>query len=230
MFSAIIFSMFQGAFAAEFNNESEAGIAVAAGNTESQNYNLKQSNSYQVGADTFKFDGRFLNAFADKEESARYLSGSLRYERSLNDMFSIYVSQGFESDKFAGYYLRHLNDVGGKYNFVKTETFYWLFEAGYRYTNEKFNDGKHEYKNSIRTYTETEKKWNPNVSTKYYVEYIPNLKMGKDYQINTELSLSAALTSVFSIKSAYLLRYDHLPAIGSATTDTLLTTALVAKF
>ena len=219
------------AFSAEITNESEAGIAVASGNTKSKNYNVKQSNAYTFDANTMKFDARYLNSYSNNDESARYIFAGLRYERSLSESFSLFVGQGLESDKFAGYYLRHSSDIGIKYNIIKAETFYWLVEGGYRYTNEKLNTGVHGYKNTIRTYTELEKKWNPSVSTKYFVEYLPNIKESKDYQINTELSLSAALTNVFSIKSAYLLRYDHMPAATASTkTDTLLTTALVAKF
>lgn len=228
---ALMATMLQTAFAADFTNESEAGIAVAAGNTKSKNYNAKQSNSYKFDANVLKFDARYLNSYSNNNESARYIFGGLRYERNLSDHFSLFVAQGFESDKFAGFYLRQLTDIGAKYNIIKEEMFYWLVEAGYRYTNEKLNNGSHDYKNSVRTYTELEKKWNPSVSTKYFLEYVPNMKVGKDYQINTELSVSAALTSIFSIKSAYLLRYDHLPAATATTrTDTLLTTALVAKF
>ena len=218
-------------FAAEFTNESEAGVAVAAGNTKSKNYNVKQANAYSFDENVFKLDARYLNSYSNNDESARYIFAGLRYERNLNESFSLFVGQGLESDKFAGYHLRHSSDIGLKYNIIKTETFYWLAEVGYRYTNEKLNNGTHDYKNSIRTYTEVEKKWNPSVSTKYYIEYLPNIKEGKDYQINTEASVSAVLTSVFSIKSAYLLRYDNIPAATAVTkTDTLLTTALVAKF
>lgn len=227
----LVATMLSSAFAADFTNESEAGIAVAAGNTKSKNYNVKQANAYKFDANIFKFDARYLNAYSNDNESARYIFGGLRYERELSDRFSLFVGQGFESDKFAGYHLRHSSDIGVKYFIIKEEMFYWLAEAGYRYTNEKLNDGSHNYINSLRAYTELEKKWNPSVSTKYFLEYLPNIKEGKDYQINTELSVSAALTSIFSIKSAYLLRYDHLPAATATTkTDTLLTTALVAKF
>jgi putative salt-induced outer membrane protein len=217
--------------AAEFKNESEAGVTVATGNTKTKNYNIKQSNSYEFDENVLKFDARYLSAFSNNEESARYLLGQVRYERILSNYFSVYLSQGVESDKFAGFEQRHISDIGGQYNLYKLPNFTWLFELGYRYTDEKWNNGSHEYKSSIRTYTELEKKWNPNVSTKYFLEYVPNLKQGKDYEINTELSVSAALTNVFSIKTTYLLRYDHDPAEGAEVrTDTLLTTALVAKF
>lgn len=235
-FFALLFTFCQSTFALEaveskITNESEAGVALASGNTKSKNYNVKQANAYKFDANVLKFNARFLNSFANDVESARYLFGSLRYERELSDKLSVYLSQGFESDKFAGYYLRELSDIGLKYNIIKEEMFYWLAEAGYRYTNEKLNNGTHDYKNSLRAYTEVEKKWNPSVSSKYFLEYLPSIQESKDYQINTELSVSAALTNVFSIKSAYLLRYDHLPAPTSTTkTDTLLTTALVAKF
>ncbi len=223
--------LFSQVFAADFTNESEAGVAVANGNTKSQTYNLKQENSLKFDANVFKFKARFLNTYSNNDESARYILGSLRYERELNEKFSLFVEEGLESDKFAGFELRHNNDLGAKYNITKVENFYWFVEAGYRYVNEKLNNGSHVYKNSLRGYTETEKKWTETISTKYFLEYIPNLKEGKDYQINTELSVSAALSTMFSIKTAFLLRYDHLPAPGTTTkTETLLTTALVAKF
>lgn len=230
-FALLMTTLSLNSFAADFTNESEAGIAVASGNTKSKTYNVKQENSYKFDANVLKFKARFLNTFSNDVESARYILGSLRYERELNERFSLFVEEGLESDKFAGYYLRHNNDIGGKYNIYKVENFYWFVEAGYRYVNEKLNNDSHIYKNSLRAYTETEKKWTETVSTKYFLEYLPNLKESKDYQINTELSVSAALSTMFSIKTAYLLRYDHLPAPGTSTkTDTLLTTALVAKF
>lgn len=223
--------LFSNTFAADFTNESEAGIAVASGNTDSKTYNIKQMNSYKFDANLLKLEARFLNTFSNDVESARYILGSLRYERALSEHFSLFVSEGLESDKFAGYKFRHNNDIGAKYFIYKIENFNWFAEAGYRYVNEKLNSGVHDYKNTLRAYTETEKKWTETVSTKYFIEYLPNLKEGKDYQINTELSVAAAISSIFSIKTAYLLRYDHLPAPGTTnTTDTLLTTALVAKF
>lgn len=231
LFSLITLAMTTSAIAADFSNESEAGIAVATGNSKSKNYNLKQDNTLKVDANVFKFSGRYLNAYADDKESARYLFGGLRYERELTTDFSVYVGQGLESDKFSGYDRRHLNDIGAKYKLITTETIAWFVEAGYRYTDEKLTNGSKDYRNSLRAFTQVEKKWNPSVSTKYWVEYVPNLDNSKDYEINTEVSVSAALSSIFSIKSAYLLKYDRVPAAGASTrTDTLLTTALVAKF
>lgn len=216
---------------AELSNESEVGITVAKGNTDTQNYNIKQGNKLTMGKSLYALTGRFLNGFSQGTENARYLSGNLRYERSLDNRVSVFIAQGLESDKYAGYYLRYLTDAGLKYHFYKQEPFIWFIEAGYRYTDEKRMNGQHDYQNSLRGYTELEKYWSEGVSTKYTLEYVPQLSESKDYLINTELSVSAALTEIFSIKSGYLLRYDNFPVPGIGTkTDTLLTTALVAKF
>lgn len=217
--------------ASELFNESEFGISVANGNTENKNYNIKQSNTFNSDLSTYKFMGRFLNAFSQGRENARYLAANLRYERSLNGRVSLFVGQGLESDKFAGYDRRHHSDIGAIYHFYKERPLIWFLEAGYRYTNEKRLNGSHDYQNSLRGYTEFEKFWNEAFSTKYTLEYVPQLSESKDYLINTELSVTATLTEVFSLRSGYLLRYDNLPAPSAGTkTDTLLSTALVAKF
>lgn len=231
LMSLILLLTLSVAYAADLTNESELGIAVASGNSESKNYNFKQENKFSFGENMFKFNARYLNTYADEKESARYLLGALRYERELSNRFSVYAGQMLESDKFSGYDLRHSSDAGFKYFIKKEDTFYWTAELGYRYTNEKQVSGAHAYRNQLRTYTEMEKKWSPTVSTKYYLEYLPNLDDTKDYEINSEASISAALNNVFSIKTAYLLRYDRVPPPTAATrTDTLFTTALVAKF
>lgn len=231
LLGALFVLMLNAANAATLTNESELGVAVASGNSQSKNYNFKQENKYSFDENMFKFNARYLNAYADGKESARYLLGSLRYERELSSRLSIYVGQMFESDKFSGYDLRHSSDLGLKYFIMKEDTFYWTAEAGYRYTNEKQVSGAHAYRNQLRTYTEAEKKWTPTFSTKYWLEYLPNLDESSDYEINSELSVAAAINSVFSIKTGYLLRYDRQPPPSAVTrTDTLFTTALVAKF
>lgn len=118
-----------------------------------------------------------------------------------------------------------------KYRLIKEEKFLWDLEAGHRYVVEKPRLENDKKSHRVRGYTEANKTWSEGVAAKLWFEYLPNLSTGSDYQINSEISISAALNNIFAIKSAYLLRYDPLPNIGAtATTDKLLTTSLVAKF
>lgn len=214
-----------------FHNESEAGVVITTGNSKSQSYNFKQMSSYEFTGNVVKFNGRYLGTQSNGLESARSWSLGLRYERILSDKLSIFASETLESDVFAGYVQRYNTDVGGKYELMKQDDFNWFAEAGYRYTAEHRLIAPDANSHFIRLYTEANKKWNESVSTRLWVEGLPNLTTSDAYQLNTELSLSAVLTSIFSLKTAYAIKYNHLPAPGVLeNTDSQFTTALVARF
>ncbi len=216
---------------AQITNESEAGLASANGNTKTQTFNFKQSNTYTWRDNVLAFKGRYLNAKAGGVETARYLDSGLRYERKLTAHRNIFVGETYQQDKFANYQNRYITDIGGKQFFMQSEETKFFGELGYRYMKEERFIGRSVTSNYGRAYTEWENKWNENFSTKYWVEYLPNFTEPNDWQANTELSLSVVMTKILSLKSGVLVRYDHLPAPGIAyKEDTLVTTAFVAKF
>ncbi len=230
-FLILVLVLISGIAHAQLTNESEAGIASANGNTKTQTYTFKQLNDYKWHRNVVSFKSRYLNAKANGVETARYFMLGLRYEKQLSDHFGLFLGETFEKDKFAGIDKRLITDFGGKYRFIETEMTKFFSELGYRYMHEERLDNSRVYSNYGRVYTEWEHKWNLNFSTKYWAEYLPNFTVNKDWQFNSELSMSAVLSSVFSLKSGILLRYDHAPAPGILyNTDTLFTTALVAKF
>lgn len=216
---------------AQLTNESEVGIAAANGNTKTQTYNIKQLNDYKWEQKTIGFRSRYLNAKANGVETARYFMAGLRFEQKTTDYISLFIGETFEKDKFANIDQRFMTDIGGKYIAVDTEKTKFISELGYRYMHEDRLDNTSAYSNYGRLYTEWEHKWNQNFSTRYWAEYLPNISEPNDWQFNEEFSMSAVLSSVFSLKTGILLRYDHLPAPGVLyKTDTLFTTSLVAKF
>jgi putative salt-induced outer membrane protein len=214
-----------------FHNDSEAGVVIASGNSNAQTYNLSQNNAYGWDVkNLFKFNSKFLETTSGGQETAKYWILGLRYERVIDGDFSAFLGQGLESDPFSGYNQRYLTDVGGKYFIYKEETFYWDTEAGYRHSVENRLSGQVN-ESFIRLFTEANRSWTKTFSTKLWVEYLPNLTVSSDYQFNTELSTSALINDVFSIKSAYLLKYRNtLITPATSNTDRQFTTALVAKF
>jgi putative salt-induced outer membrane protein len=230
-FFALFLLLISGISHAQLTNESELGIASANGNTRTQTYAFKQLNDYKWEKNVASFKSRYLNASANGVETARYFMLGLRYEKELSNHFGIFLGETFEKDKFAGIDKRLMTDLGGKYRFIETETMKFFSELGYRYMHEDRLDDSKAFSNYGRVYTEWEHKWNTNFSTKYWAEYLPNFTDNKDWLFNSELSMAAVLNNVFSLKSGILLRYDHSPAPGVLyETDTLFTTALVAKF
>lgn len=211
-------------------NESEAGVVITGGNSQVSTISFKQLNSYQWSSNTAKFNGGYLRSSTAGTETALRWNGGLRYERALSDNYSLFAGQGVESDKFQNLLQRYTTDLGGKYIFIKKEELNWFAEAGYRFQRDNYVSFFKNF-NYARIYTEAVKAFNKSVSAKLWVEYLPNITTWQDYQINGELSLSAVLSEVFSLKTGYLLRFDNMPAPGVAfKTDSTFTTALVAKY
>ncbi len=216
---------------AQFTNESELGVASANGNTKTQTFTFKQLNDYKWERNVLGLRSRYLNASANGVETARFFMLGMKYELEVSNRFGFFIGETLEKDKFANIDRRLITDAGGKYRFIDTDSTKFFSELGYRYMDEQRLDETSAYSNYGRFYTEWSNNWNTNFSTKYWVEYLPNFTVDTDWQLNTELSLTAILNSVFSLKSGVLVRYDHAPAPGIVyKTDTLFTTSLVAKF
>lgn len=213
-----------------WKNESQAGIVLVSGNTETSTLNAGQVTTYGFDRNVLKLTAAYLYQKSGTIISAKSWSLGIRYDRYLSDVHSLFIAQTVEGDRFKGIDQRWNTDIGTKYIFVKDDTFTWFGEAGYRYTKENAILASRTL-HYARAYTELEKKWNASVSSKYWLEFLPNFTESTDWQANAELSLSAVLTSVFSVKSAYLIKFDNqVNAPGLVKTDKVFTTSLVAKF
>jgi putative salt-induced outer membrane protein len=213
-----------------FSDESSAGVVLTSGNTSTSTVNLAQKNVNILGLNVYKFDASYLRASNTGDVQALQWSVGVRYERELSKEFNLYVAETANGDRFQGIDQRYNSDIGAKYFFQKTEKLNWFSEAGYRFTRENYPYGFKNL-NFIRLYNEIENTWRKGVSAKWWVDFLPNITDSRGYQFNTEISILVALSDIFSLKSAYELRYYNEPPIGVLhTTDTTFTTSLVAKF
>jgi putative salt-induced outer membrane protein len=155
----------------------------------------------------------------------------LRYERAFSETWSLFLAQGVESDRFAGFMQKYNSDLGAKHFFRKAAALTWFGELGYRYSRERLLDSSHDNKQQARVYTEAQRAWNEAVSSKLWLEYLPNFTRWGDWELNGELSTSAALNSVLAMKVAYLAKFNHEPNPPARhQLDSLVTTSLVARY
>lgn len=222
---------------AKISNESRLGVVVSSGNSKVQNYSLGHSTAVEWASDALKLSARALKSTASGVTSAENYELGLRYERVLSTRFNIFLGQSLKSDAFAGFDKKHNTDLGGKYYFVKeTQTaaadkdLNAFAELGYRFTKTQFDLAASTTSHSLRAYLEAEKFWNASFSSKISAEFVPSLSESSDWLLNSEISVSAAINSIFSLQSGILIQFDHLPAAGKEKTDTLFTTGLNAKF
>lgn len=228
---AFVFSIFNQALAGDaWKNESQAGVVMTTGNTDTSTLSFGEMTSYQFSENLLKFTAAYLYQKSGDVVSGKSWNLGLRYERSLSEKFSVFTGETIEGNLFSGVNQRYSTDVGGKAFILKEEGTTWLAEAGYRYTKENLVALQRSL-HYARLYSEVEHRLNPTVSAKYWLEYLPNFSISEDWQMNTELSLSASVSSFFSVKSAYLVKYDNqINAVGLLKTDRAFTTSLVAKF
>lgn len=214
-----------------WKNESELSAVLVNGNTESQSTSFKQNTSYTFSHNTIVAKGRYLSTQTNGTITANAWDASGRYERAISNYWSLFMSYGAEADRFAGYVQRDNWDIGGKYFFIKKENRELIGEAGYRNTHTYSTTGENKYENFGRLFSQYTQKISATAEGKFWIEYLPNFTNSDAYLINAEPSVSAALSSVFSVKMSYLLKYQGVvPAGFTENLDTTYSTALVANW
>lgn len=226
----LLFLLSTTAIAGEWKSEDEAGVIISTGNSRTQSLSAKEKTTYEWSLNTLDSKASYLESKNEGKLSALRWDAGLRYERSLGDRWRIFLGQSVESDTFAGYRQRHASDLGARRWFVKIEKEWeWFSELGYRYQIENRTDNSHLHSNIVRIYSEVSHQWSATSSSKYWIEYLPNFSHSQDWLLNSELSSSFAITSIFALKLAYLVKYNNHP-VNAKNTDSTYTTALVAKF
>lgn len=160
-------------------------------------------------------------------ESFAYL---FRAERILTERLGAFGEYAYFRDEFAG--VLHRNSVLGGVSFKLVDTARQLFfvDGGLGYLNEQRLIGP-----DISTATYA---WGAGYRVKISetAEFSDDFRFtgGFDdaggWRIYENAALTARLTTLFSLKLGFTVRYEHEPVPGFETTDTTTAIALVAKF
>ncbi|MCF8058306.1 MAG: DUF481 domain-containing protein [Bacteriovoracaceae bacterium] len=215
---------------AQFSHESELGVVVTGGNTEMEVYNGKVTNKYQRDTNTFTLGGHYTYGTSFGVENSRNWDVNAKAKHDLTQKVGIFLGSILEADEFAGIQSRINVDVGGTYQFLKTEKSQINTELGYRYRREKNLAGTTLSQSQGRLYVEGKRSPSKDLSMKLWAEYLPNFTKSEDWQLNFEPSFQFNLNSTLALKWGYLGRYDNDPVPGNKKFDFLYVTSLLAKF
>lgn len=214
----------------QWKHESEAAIVTTSGNSETESYSGKQKTSYTFDLNVLTLAGQYLQTKSSGVETAKSWDASLRYERTLSDQWSVFVQAGAESNPYAAFIQRDNTDVGGKYYFIKKEKNEFFAELGARSSKTYATSGTVSTESLGRLYSEYSAPITDSMSGKLWVEYLANFTNSDAYRLNVEPSIYASLSEIFSLKVAYLYRYENGKVAPVKKTDTTTTISLVAKF
>lgn len=217
---------------AQLTNESELALIQSGGNAEVQTNNAKTTNTYKWEKYSALFGGHYTYGETSDSVSVRNWDINGKVEQEVEPKLSVVVGEIIEGNRFTGIKARYNSDLGMKYYYTKTDLQNFFTEVSYRYAVEdRYEPLENAYDHKARLYNEFDHKYSETLQYKLWLEYVPNFTESKDYLINGEVSVTAILSTMFSLKVAYRGLYDNQPADpGFKNYDYLTTTSLVAKF
>lgn len=215
---------------AQYQNESEVGIKVEGGNTVTESYNAKTLNTYERQKNIFKLGGHYTYGKSGEVEDARNWDALLRYERELNDRFSLFAASQVEGDEFKGISERYNEDIGAIYKIITEDKKSWVAELGYRYTMQNNVDGTDQNESKARLYSAYKQDLNENVKFGLWAEYLPNFSNSEAWILAFEPSFEVVMTKSLFLKLSYRGDYENEPALGAKKYDYQYLTSLIARF
>lgn len=228
---------------AQPSNESEAGVVVNQGNTESQAVTLKSLSKYTLLEKyNLSLRGEYYQTKGEvggvSELTSENSLVELKGERLFNEHLGAFAIGSWSKDNFRGFEDRLEGGVGLSYHFIKSDTLTFFTEQGYSFRQETAYvsgpaTGPKTDTSFWRAYFEATNKFTETLSAKLWVESKLNVEDTEDVEIRIEPSLDVILYGNFSLGLAYRVSFDNVPPEATPAKeriDHLYTTTLKVKF
>jgi putative salt-induced outer membrane protein len=172
-----------------------------------------------------------LSSHNDGIRNAESYFTELRGDYLLTERWYAYLNAGWAKDTFAGLDSRIYAGPGAGYKLLAGPRHFLAAEMGLNYTTEEYTDDTEEDFIAGRLFGKYEFAFNETNNFSQSLEYLHNFDESDDYKIISESAVTSALSTNYSLKVSYTVKYDHMPVPASLDdTDTILAAALVANF
>lgn len=214
-----------------WKDAAEASLVTTNGNTKTTTYSLKNLFTFSFNPrTTLEMDGGALHSKNQGEVTAENFYGSEKLGFKFSDRDYVFEKYRWDRNVFTGLRHRHEATLGAGREFWKTERDLLLAEGGPGYVvEERLGERRRSFAAS-RVFAKYTHEFNAAVKFLQTVEQVQSLKDHRDYRLNTETGLVAAITSVFSVKTSYLWRHVGQPPPNNVKDDTTTSVALIANF
>jgi putative salt-induced outer membrane protein len=199
------------------------------GNASSQSLGAGGEVNWRPDPWIYSAKAAFAQTKSDDELSARSLTTLFRATRLLTPRLALFGQYDFLRDLFAGVEQRHIIQGGVSYLAYDAHRQRLRLDAGLGYLHERdVNDSRDTatiplgaaYHIDISKTSEFN----------YEPRFLLTLADAGAWKFDQQVSLTAALNSILSVKLSHTLRYSARPPVGFKSTDTISAVSLVAKF
>src|SRR5262245_28152676 len=204
------------------------GFLDTRGNTTTQS--IGAGGEFAWRPDPWTYSGKltFAQNESDDELTARSFAALFRAARAINPRLSIYGQYDFLRDVFAGVEQRHVIEGGIAYVAVDTPRHRLRFDAGLGYLHEEGPD------EDLNTATLTfAAPYRFTISPTSQFAYVPRFLLPLSetgaWKFDQDVSLTAAINTLLSLKVSHTLRYSADQPEGFKKSDTILAISPVTK-
>ncbi len=214
-----------------WKNSTELSAVSANGNTKSQSGSVKDTFNYEWKSKTvLELIGSALGASNQGSTTAEKYSASEKLTQKFSEKNYGYQKFVWDKDRFAGIRGRYDNNVGMGRELIKSPVNFLIGEVGVGYIEEyRINDDDEEF-TSGRAYSKYVWTISPTSNFSQDAEYLHNFENRRDFRVNTETAITAAINTAMSLKLSYVWKHVGEPPRGFGRNDTTTTVALVATY
>lgn len=217
--------------AKKWKDSAEGSLVATNGNTKTRTLSLKNLFTYAFTPRMlFELDLGALSANSQGKATAEEFYASERLSQKFDDRNFAFGRHRWDRNRFAG--IRHRNElsVGLGREVWKTAKDLWTAEAGPSYVvEERFGERRRDYA-AGRVFTQYGHDFSASVKFGQTLEYLVSFKDARDNRLASETSFVSSLSTVISLKTAFLWKHAGQPPPNAVKDDTTTSIALIASF
>ncbi|MEZ4704134.1 MAG: DUF481 domain-containing protein [Bdellovibrionota bacterium] len=153
-----------------------------------------------------------------------------RYDRFIDDHFSVYALSKIGADRPAGFELRYGGSAGLAHLVFENDLHKFQYEAGFDFTREERLPEPDANIYAARTFLQYRYNFSKTAYFTQDVESLFNVKQGKDVRINTLSALNVSITEKVALQAGFAIRFDNQPVTGRKKVDTTTQLGLSVSF
>jgi putative salt-induced outer membrane protein YdiY len=208
----------------------EFAFVGTTGNAEAQTLGVGGEYIFRPAAWVIRDKAAFVRNESEGVLTVEQFGNVFRGDRALSPRAAVFGEYTYFRDRFAG--IDHRNQVlgGVSYKIVNLPAQQFFVDGGLGYTSEQRSVGGDISTGTYATGVGYRWKISPTADFADDLRVTGGFDAGEDWRIVQMASLTARITTLFSLKLSNTIRYNNMPVPGFEDTDTTTSVALVAKF
>lgn len=208
----------------------EFAFVGTTGNSSTQTLGLGAEYIYRPAPWETRLKVSYVRNQSEDELRAQAFLLTARGQRAITPRLSGYGQYGYLRDRFAGILNRNAVEGGLTYAWIDQAPHKLVADAGLGYANETRVLGDNLSTATLGTGAVYTLKISDTSEISEDGHFVFSLSEGRDWRYSNAVALTAALTTVLSLKVSNTVRYLNLQVAGFESTDAITSVALVAKF